>query len=145
MIMRTKYSRKSVPTQTVGNIGLYYACYKLSIFGWNVLPTSRNTKGIDIFIISQNGLRKFSIQVKTLSKKNPVPLGSNVKNYIADYFIICVRENPNPKCYILDTKDIFKLAHKAIKDGKISYWLQRAQYENDYYLENWEIIGQGVP
>ena len=72
--MRTKFSRSSVPTQTVGNIGLYYVCYWLSLFGWNVLPTSRNTKGIDIIIFSQDATRKMSIQVKTLSKRNPVPL-----------------------------------------------------------------------
>ena len=144
--MRSKFSRKSVPTQTVGNIGLYYACYKLSLYGWNVLPTSRNTKGIDIIIFSQNGSRKLSIQVKTLSKKNAVPLGANIDHLIAEYFIICVRDSSNnPKCYILDTKDIIKQAHKGEKDGRISYWLQRPKYEKVNYLENWEIIGSGVP
>jgi hypothetical protein len=55
--MRTKFPSKLVPRQTIGNIGLYYACYRLSLFGWNVLPTSRNTKGIDIFIFSQDVCR----------------------------------------------------------------------------------------
>ena len=27
---------------------MYYACYHLSKLGWNVMPTARNAKGIDI-------------------------------------------------------------------------------------------------
>ena len=33
--------------QVVGNVGLYYVCYKLSLQGWNVMPTARNARGID--------------------------------------------------------------------------------------------------
>src|SRR5688572_317518 len=40
--------------QTVGNIGLFYVCYRLSRMGWNVMPTARNAKGIDILIYSQD-------------------------------------------------------------------------------------------
>jgi hypothetical protein len=39
--------------QLVGNIGLYYICYELSRLGWNVLPTSRNARGIDLVIYSR--------------------------------------------------------------------------------------------
>lgn len=27
---------------------MYYACYRLSRMGWNVMPTARNARGIDI-------------------------------------------------------------------------------------------------
>ena len=38
--------------QLVGNVGLYYICYELSRLGWNVLPTSRNARGIaSLFIV----------------------------------------------------------------------------------------------
>jgi hypothetical protein len=40
--------------QTVGNIGLFYVCYRLSRMGWNVMPTARNAKGIDILVYSQD-------------------------------------------------------------------------------------------
>ena len=30
--------------QVVGNVGLYYVCYKLSRLGWNVMPTARNAR-----------------------------------------------------------------------------------------------------
>ena len=35
--------------QIGGNIGLYYACFKLPKLGWNVMPTSRNARGIDSY------------------------------------------------------------------------------------------------
>jgi hypothetical protein len=42
--------------QTVGNIGLHYVCYRLSRFGWNVMPTTRNAKG------EKNGKISFWLQ-----------------------------------------------------------------------------------
>jgi hypothetical protein len=59
-VMRTKFPRTIVGTQTVGNIGLYYVCYQLSLRGWNVMPTARNSKGVDILTFSQNASRKWS-------------------------------------------------------------------------------------
>ena len=37
--------------QIVGNAGLYYASYRLSLLGWNAMPTSRNARGIDVIAI----------------------------------------------------------------------------------------------
>jgi hypothetical protein len=34
--------------QVTGNTGLYYCCYRLSLLGWNVMPTARNARGVDI-------------------------------------------------------------------------------------------------
>jgi hypothetical protein len=31
--------------QIIGNAGLYYWCYRLSLLGWNVMPTARNARG----------------------------------------------------------------------------------------------------
>lgn len=138
--MRTKFSIKSVPRQTIGNIGLYYASYWLSIFGWNVLPTSRNAKGVDLFIYSQDGLKKLSIQIKTLSKPNTVSLGGNLDNIISDYFIICARNYPDsPDCYILKTAEIKGIAYRCGKD-RDSFWLQRKDYEK----KSLKINGKGL-
>lgn len=35
-------------TQVVGNVGLYDVCCKLSLNGWNVMPTAHNAHGVDI-------------------------------------------------------------------------------------------------
>jgi hypothetical protein len=32
----------------VGNIGMYYAAYRLSQQCWNVMPTGRNARGVDL-------------------------------------------------------------------------------------------------
>ncbi|MCD4697589.1 MAG: hypothetical protein K8S16_15290 [Bacteroidales bacterium] len=144
--MRTKFPVSEVPRETIGNIGLYYICYRLSLYGWNVLPTSRNAKGIDIFIYSQDASYNESIQVKTLSKRNTVPLGKSLNNLISEYFLICVRNYPQePICYVMKTSEVKDFAHKTENNGKISYWLQRAAYEDDKYKEKWERIGHGIP
>jgi hypothetical protein len=145
-MMRTKFPKGKLPTQTIGNIGLYYVCYRLSLYGWNVMPTSRNAKGIDIIIFSQDASRKRSIQVKTLSKRNPVPLGSRLDSLVADFVVVCVRNYPNePLCYVLTPSEVKELAHRGEKKGKVSYWLQPPVYEKEAYREKWERIGHGVP
>lgn len=144
--MRTKFARGLVGTQTIGNIGLYYVCYRLSLHAWNVMPTARNAKGVDILIFSQNASRKISLQVKTLSKRNPVPLGVSLNSLIANFVIVCVRNYPNdPICYVMTPDEVRTLAHKGDKSGKISYWLQPSAYEKQDYKDKWDRIGLGVP
>ena len=59
------------PPQIVGNIGLYYACFKLSELDWNVMPTSRNARGIDVVCFSMDGARMLTIQVTLPAKTSP--------------------------------------------------------------------------
>jgi hypothetical protein len=85
---RAKQGGMSDGNQVVGNIGLIYACYCLSHLGWNVMPTTRNARGIDIIAYSPDASRFFSIQVKSLSKDPGVPLGRTLDNIIGQYWII---------------------------------------------------------
>ena len=88
--------------QVVGNVGLFFVCYQLSRLGWNVMPTARNAKGIDILIYSQDAERKLTIQVKALSKRNPVPLGTKLDNLFGDFFVVCNNvASDTPECYVL--------------------------------------------
>ena len=99
--------KKKPPRQLVGNIGLYYVCYELSKRGWNVLPTSRNAKGVDIVIYNQDATTTHTIQIKALSKKDPVPLGNNLDNLIAKYLIICRSVfDENPEIFIAEIDQI---------------------------------------
>jgi hypothetical protein len=133
----------SLNHQTVGNVGLYYVCYRLSLLGWNVMPTARNAKGVDILIYSQDARYTKSIQVKTLSRRNPVPLGNKLDHLFANFVVVCViRELP--KCFVLKPEEIYQLAHKGEKDGKSSYWLQPRSYEAESYREKWDRIGSGL-
>lgn len=34
--------------QIVGNVGIYLNCFRLSLLGWNAVPTARNARGIGI-------------------------------------------------------------------------------------------------
>ena len=131
--------------QVVGNVGLYFVCYHLSRLGWNVMPTARNAKGIDILIYSQDANRKLTVQVKALSKSSPVPLGGKLTNLFGDFFVICRRlETSTPECFVLTPSEVRELAHKGEKDGKTSFWLQPKQYATEAYREKWERIGHGT-
>jgi hypothetical protein len=129
-----------VSNQLVGNMGLYYICYELSKRGWNTLPTSRNARGIDIVIYSQDAVRKYTIQVKSLSKRAPVPLGNKPDRLYADFLIICRSVSEKPETFIIDNTKTLNI-HKGERNGNFSYWLQPRDYE--MFKDNWGIIGKG--
>ena len=130
-------------TQVIGNIGMYYACYKLSRMGWNVMPTSRNARGIDIIAYNSNGTNFIGVQVKTLSKRNPVPLGLSLEKLMGDYWIIITNVSNDPNAFIMKPEEVKALAHRGEKNGNVSYWLQPASYDTKEFKEAWDRIGQG--
>ena len=136
LMAKTKY-----PNQVVGNAGLYYVCYELSKIGWNVMPTSRNAKGVDIIIYSQNAKRTHTIQVKSLSRRTPVPLGNKLPDFIAEFLIICRNVFEDPEAFIINSNEIKNRIHEGVKDNKKSYWLQPKDYEE--FKNKWEKIGNG--
>lgn len=75
----------AIDPQITGNVGLYYCCYKLSLLGWNVMPTARNARGVDIIAYNAEASRTISVQVKALSKRSAVPLGSNLDKVMGDF------------------------------------------------------------
>ncbi|MDE0129671.1 MAG: hypothetical protein OXQ86_08920 [Gammaproteobacteria bacterium] len=130
------------PAQIVGNIGLYHACYKLSVHNWNVMPTSRNARGVDIICFSLDGARMLSMQVKTLSKSTAVPMGTNLDKIMGDFWIIVagIALPDGPITYILLPHEVRALTVQA-KTG--SYWLQHKHYATDAFKEAWGRIGSG--
>jgi hypothetical protein len=140
-LMEAEGLGRKISNQLVGNTGLFYVCYELSKRGWNCLPTTRNARGVDIIIYDLDGERKLTIQVKTLSKKNPVPFGSKLE-VMADFVIICAEIfSESPKVYILKREEVKKMVKKMMKDNRVSYWLQPKDYER--YRNRWEVIGKG--
>lgn len=131
--------------QTVGNVGLFYVCYRLSRLGWNVMPTARNARGVDIVIYSQDSSRKHTIQVKTLSKGSPVPLGKKLDHLFADFVVVCRHATREvPECFVLTPPEIREGVHRGEKDSKISYWLQPRSYAKEEFREKWSRIGSGL-
>ena len=129
--------------QLTGNAGLYYCCYHLSLLGWNVMPTTRNARGVDILAYSQDANRKLAIQVKALSKRNPVPLGGSLDKVMGDIWIIVNKVATSPSAFILLPSEVKELAHRGEKEDRISYWLQPKSYDQPQFHENWERIGHG--
>ena len=48
-----------------------------------------------------------------------------------------------PAAFILEPSEVSTLAHRGEKDGRVSYWLQPASYEQPQFREAWGRIGHG--
>ncbi|MGC8744977.1 MAG: hypothetical protein ACP5T0_13970, partial [Verrucomicrobiia bacterium] len=77
---------------------------------------------------------KYALQVKSLSKRSPVPFGTNP--YLIADFLVVVRNvfDNNTEIFVL-RRDEIKLT-RCEKDGGVSYWLELKDYEN--YKERWD-------
>ena len=127
--------------QLTGNVGLYYCCYRLSLLGWNVMPTARNARGVDIIAYSRDASRFVGVQVKSLSKRNPVPLGPSLDKIIGDFWVIVNKvATPTPSAFILLPSEVRERAQRGEKEGRVSYWLQPGDYEQESFREAWERI-----
>ena len=125
--------------QVTGNVGLYFICYKLSRMGWNVLPTSRNAKGIDILAYGKHGEKILTIQTKGYTKKAAIGPFRDIKHVIADFYIVAWNVYSTPKTYIL-TRDEIK---SIISPHKDVYWVEHKDYGKPEFLEKWDKIGYG--
>lgn len=134
------HPKPALNPQIVGNVGLYYACFQLSLLGWNVMPTSRNARGIDVVAYNGDASAYIGIQVKSLSKKSAVPVGTSLSKVIGDYWIVVTRIVTTPVAYILRKDEVLTLTHKAERDGKVSYWIEPGAYELDEFRNAWPKI-----
>lgn len=130
--------RRSV--QVTGNAGLYYCCYMLSLKGWNVMPTARNAKGVDIIAYNADASRFIGIQVKTLSKRHAVPVGKSLDKCMGDFWVIVNKMATAPSSYILLPEEVIKLSHVSGKDEKAAFWLEAKDYEQAKFKEAWDRI-----
>ena len=105
-----------VGNQIVGNIGMYYAAYRLSQQGWNVMPTARNARGVDLLVYDVRAHIYKGIQVKALSKRIPVPLGNTLDRLMGDWWIIVTNAGTtNPVCFMQVNRH--RLASRDCGDG----------------------------
>jgi hypothetical protein len=129
--------------QITGNVGLYYCCYRISLLGWNVMPTARNARGVDIIAYDRNATKFIGVQVKALSKRNPVPLGTTLEKVMGDFWVIVNKVSTSPSAFVLLPSEIKERAHRGEKDGRISFWLQPTDYDQEAFREAWDRIGGG--
>jgi hypothetical protein len=125
--------------QITGNVGLFYVAYKLSRMGWNVLPTSRNAKGIDLLIYGKHGEIFHTIQAKSYTRKEAVGPFKEIPDAIADFYVVVCNVYQYPKTYILANNEVKAL----LKPNKKGYWLQFKDYMKEDFLDKWNKIGYG--
>jgi hypothetical protein len=118
-------------------MGLYAVCWELSKRGWNVMPTSRNARGVDIVAFDQAAEKKITVQVKSLSKGPVVPMGKD-PHPIADYLVVARGVDGKDPQFFVARRD--QLENKIKCYGK-KYWLQPAEYER--FKDKWTMIGGG--
>lgn len=80
------------------------------------MPTARNAKGVDV-IGYDNAGNAFTVQVKTLTKRNAIPLSGNGSHLMADYFIVVVLEGKMQGAYVW-TREEMRKANISTFDGK---------------------------
>ncbi len=126
--------------QITGNVGLYFICYKLSRRGWNVLPTSRNARGIDILAYGKEGGQLITIQTKSFTGKH-VAIGpfKSKNDILADFYIATCNTYNIPITYILKKDETKSL----LTEHKGKYWLEYKDYQKSEFLEKWDKIGFG--
>lgn len=106
------------------------------------MPTARNTRGVDIIAYNDDASHFIGIQVKAITKRNPVPLGLSLDKCMGDFWIIINKmQSDTPAPYILLPSEVKALAHCGERDGRVSYWLQPRSYEQLEFKEKWERIG----
>ncbi len=143
---------KALSKQIVANVGLYWTSYRLSLGGWNALPTSRNAKGVDLIIYNEDASKTATIQVKSLSKlvristRTGLPTGQDVgvgsrSHMMANYYVICTgvaNAEDIPSCFILTRAEAVK-ALAADADGE-QEWLDHKRYGVEANREAWAKI-----
>ena len=126
--------------QVTGNVGLFFICYKLSRRGWNVLPTSRNARGIDVLAYGKHGEKFLTVQAKGYTRKAAIGPFKDKADVIADFYIVAWNVYYSPLIYIL-SKDEVKSLLTRDSDGK--YWVEHRDYDKPDFFEKWEKIGFG--
>lgn len=121
---------------------MHYVAWQLSKRGWNVMPTTRNAKGSDLYCANDAETVIFGVQSKGLSKRGPVGLGSNLGNLRSDWWIITINaKSDNPICFILRRQEVVDLCFHSdpakSRDGVQSYWLQPKAYDQAQFRDAW--------
>ncbi len=133
---------QKLPPNLVRNAGVFYACHRLSQMGWNATPTTRNAKGPNVVIDSEDAERTWRLKVRSLSKRNPVPLGKD-PNIDADWVVVCIGVRTDSlRCFVMTPEEVSKLANHD-KHGD-NYWLEPPQYDTEEFAERWDRIGSGL-
>jgi hypothetical protein len=133
--------KKKLPPHLVRNAGVFYVCHRLSQRGWNAIPRMRYAKGPNVVIDSEDTKRTWRLKVRSLSKRDPVPLGKDPR-IDADWVVVCIGVTDSPRCFVLTPDEVITLANRD-KHGE-NHWLEPLQYDTEEFAERWDRIGSGL-
>ena len=123
-------------SQITGNIGLYHVARELSLAGWNVMLTTRNARGADLFAASADERAVHPIQVKAHSgKPQDTSLGLHPESLVTPWwaFVGFVRTS-GIVCYLIKLEEIRERMGRdpGTRSGKPEteriFWLDRRFY-----------------
>jgi len=107
------------------------------------MPTIRNARGSDMFIVNPDETLTLGIQSKALSKRSAIPLGTNVDKLQSDWWILTIHANSeNPVCYILSLDEVRRLASQDKNGG--AFWLEARHYDRDEFREAWHRLDDKI-
>jgi hypothetical protein len=108
----------------IGNIGLFLTCVELSKMNLITLPTIRNTKGLDLFVLHPKTNKSVGVQVKCSDQKEYPVFSSFWYNYeesirrkiISPFVFVDISTLEKPAYFILSKDEITVMLQTVIKD-----------------------------
>ena len=124
--------KPEIPPDLVGIAGVHYVAFELARRKMIVLPTTRNTKGYDIVVVSSDGTRHANIQVKASQKRPsfwPMPKAEKVQSGPADFYVLVrgigERGAGDIECFLVSGKEaldqVKKVKEDQLKKGKAPF------------------------
>ena len=146
--MRNTPSRPArlLDAETIANVGLYYVCFRLSRYGWNVSPATRNAQGFDLLACSRDASQTRTLQVKATARRGPILLASRPELVVGDFVVVCRAVlTESPESFLLTPEEARAAAVSLEKDGHTTFWLQPKAYDRPEFREAWSRLGVGAP
>lgn len=118
--------RKSV--SLIGSAGVHYVCAELNMNGLLALPTVRNTKGMDVIVLTQSGELLANLQVKTSSRKVSFwPIGKHYQDWTGenDYYIFVRYYDERFEAYLESARNVIhqvKDKQRESRERKLAEW-----------------------
>ena len=124
-----------------GNLGLFLVCTEITKRNLIALPTSRNTKGIDLVILNDESNKSVGLQIKCSDKKEYPVINSYWHDYeeevrkkiIFPFVFVDISDINKPRYFILSKKEAVNILIKEIREY-VNRYLQRTQNPIDEIL-----------
>jgi hypothetical protein len=62
---------------------------------------------------------------------------------MGDFWVIVNNLASTPRAFVMLPAEVKNLAHRGVRGGSVSYWLQPASYDTEEFAGGWNRIGRG--